>query len=80
MQQRRKLAIVEEEMEGEAGEGERGWKQRDRGSIMRGETAGVLMITAWRRHFEVLKSPHGSLHALSSSSSYPDYFMHLLIS
>lgn len=31
---------------------------------MRGETAGVLIMTAWRRHFEVLKSPHGSLHAL----------------
>lgn len=49
VQQRRKLTIVGEDTE--RGRRETCWRLRDRGSIMRGETAGVLMMTAWRRHF-----------------------------
>lgn len=65
--QRRKLTILEEETKrGRKGVGWcGGGLKRDRGSIMRGETAGVLMMKAWRRYFVVVKSPHSCWYSFS---------------
>lgn len=61
VQQKRKSAIIEGEMEGQREEVE-----TDRqGSIMSSETAGALMMTARRRLCAVVKSLHGCWHALA---------------